>query len=72
MVFFDANLAQLVTFNLAHLVTFTNGHFLRFFAFKNVLKYLFLSVLSINQNLPQKGPPQKNDNFSQFAKHRLI
>ena len=41
-------------------INFGNGHFFHFFAFKNVLKYLFLQCfLNINQELPKKWPKTK-------------
>ena len=58
--------------NLAQIITLENGHYFLFFAFENVLKYLFLQCfLNINQNLAKKRA-KKNDNFSHFSKHRLL
>ena len=42
-----------------------------FFAFKNVLKYLFYSVFKHQPRFAKRMAP-KNDNFSHFAKHRFI
>ena len=45
--------------------------FFQFFAFENVLKYLFYSVFCEHQ--PKFGKNgQKKDNFSHFPKHRFI
>ena len=46
--------------------------FLPFFALKNVPKYIFYSVFEHQPNFAPKRAPKQNDNFSHFAKHRLI
>ena len=68
------NVAQLLTLQVAQLLTLemVTRFFFHFFAFKNVLKYLFLQCFfNINQELPKKWP-KKNDNFWHFPKHRFI
>ena len=45
-------------------------YFFVFCCFKNVLKYLFYSAFENQQILATNAP--KNDNFSHFAKHRLL
>ena len=57
---------------LAQIITPQNGIFV-FFAYKNVLKYLFCSVFNINQNIAKSNQRnKKNDNFSHFAKKRRV
>ena len=56
---------------LAQITTPQNGFCFQLFAFKNVLKYLFYSAFWTSTKIGQKKG-QKNDNFSHFAKHRLM
>ena len=64
VVFWTPKLGPVNNPYLDQLITIKNSHSL-FFAFKNVLTYLFYSVFwNIHQNLPKTCPPKKRQLFT--------
>ena len=57
---------------LAQIITPQNGYCFQFFALKMCWNTYFYSVFWTSTKIAQKGGQTKTDNFSHFAKHRLI
>ena len=69
--FLDPNLAQLLTLTWPSYWLWKWSFFSIFCFLKSAEIPMFIVLLNFNQNLPKNGP-QKNDNFSHFAKHRFM